>query len=194
MDWYVTQTGDLTITTGPTTPTGTYTITVIGSANGVIHQINAALVVINQQPTTTTAQTATVPQTTPQTQTITTVQTVSATTVQTQTVTQPTQTTAATATTATPTPPGTGGFLDIIQQNSLLIIGGLALLIILFAALAFRRRKPTYAPAPPAQPTPPAPAEKPRPSSLYCVHCGTENPPTNEHCGKCGEKLLRMKP
>jgi ribosomal protein L40E len=72
-----------------------------------------------------------------------------------------------------------------------IIIGILAVLIIVFAVLAFRRRRAAYQPAPRAQPTPPAAAEKPGPLSLYCVHCGTENPSANEFCGKCGKKLLR---
>ena len=92
----------------------------------------------------------------------------------------PTQTT----TTVQPLGPG---FPDLTW----IIIGILAVLIVIFAALALRRRQPATQPTPPAQPTPPTAAEEPKPSSLYCVNCGTENPSTNEFCGKCGQKLLR---
>jgi ribosomal protein L40E len=91
-----------------------------------------------------------------------------------------------TQTTTTVQPPGPG-FPDLTW----IIIGILAVLIVIFAALALRRRQPAYQPTPPAQPTPATAAEKPKPSSVYCVNCGTENPSTNEFCGKCGEKLLR---
>jgi ribosomal protein L40E len=91
--------------------------------------------------------------------------------------------------TTTTVSPSTTGF----SHNDLtwIIIGILAVLIVVFAVLTFRRRRAAYQPAPRAQPTPPAAAEKPGPLSLYCVHCGTENPSTNEFCGKCGKKLLR---
>jgi ribosomal protein L40E len=92
-----------------------------------------------------------------------------------------------TQTTTTVQPPGPS-FPDLTW----IIVGILAVLIVIFAALALRRRQPAYQPTPPAQPTPPTAAEKTKPSSsLYCVNCGTENPSTNEFCGKCGQKLLR---
>jgi ribosomal protein L40E len=91
------------------------------------------------------------------------------------------------AATKTTAPPSGPSFPDLTW----IMIGILVVLIVIFAALALRRRQPAYEPAPPAQPTPPTAAEEPKPSSLYCVNCGTENPSTNEFCGKCGEKLLR---
>jgi len=45
MDWHLTEAGDLTVRTSTTTPTGTYTITAIGSAMGVVHQTSAVLLV-----------------------------------------------------------------------------------------------------------------------------------------------------
>jgi len=50
MTWTSTQTGALTIVTSPSTPTGTYTITVIGSALGVTHQTSALLTVNPRAP------------------------------------------------------------------------------------------------------------------------------------------------
>jgi len=73
----------------------------------------------------------------------------------------------------------------------LAIVLMLGALCVITAALALRRRQPAYPPPASAQPAPPTPAEKPKPSSLYCAHCGTENLSTNEYCGKCGQKLLR---
>jgi ribosomal protein L40E len=266
MNWQVRQTGDLMITTTPASPTGTYTISLTGSANGVTHQTGATLIVTSQQPTTTvTTTTSGTPfdysvVVSPSTQsveiggttsylvsvypltgspvsvsltlmglpidiqrsftvqsgnppytstlnldlstssanagayTLTVVATaagsaktatailmikekaVQTTVVQT--------TTGGLSSTTTIPPPGVGGDLTWI------IVGILAVLIVIFAALALRRRQPAYQPTPPAQPTPPTAAEEPKPSSLYCAHCGTENPSTNEFCGKCGQKLL----
>jgi hypothetical protein len=88
---------------------------------------------------------------------------------------------------STTSPPGQGGFPDL----TLLIIGILAVFVIIFAALALRTRKTGPSAPISVQPTPPAAAEKPGPLSLYCIDCGTENPSTNEFCGKCGRKLLR---
>ena len=91
-----------------------------------------------------------------------------------------------TQTTTTVQPAGPG-----LPDLTWVIIGILAVLIVIFAALALRRRQPAYQPTPAAQPTSPTAAEEPKPSPLYCAHCGTENPSTNEFCGKCGQKLLR---
>jgi hypothetical protein len=52
MNWGLTQAGDLTITTSSTTPTGTYTIVVIGSAQGVTRQTSGSLTVTTEQTTT----------------------------------------------------------------------------------------------------------------------------------------------
>jgi ribosomal protein L40E len=267
MDWDLAESGDLAITTGPATPTGTYTITATGSAMGVTHQASAALIVTAGQPppaqfdfglsispmeravspggsgtyTVTvnlvagSAQDVALSLSGPadmmaagilsgafnpssgrpdpafsSTLMITTGPSIpsgrfsltvtgsgggrvhtatfdlvvlSASTTATNPPSPP-QTVTMTATTAPPLVPG---FPDLTW----ITIGILAVLIVIFAALALRRRQPAYQPTPPAQPTPPTAAEKPKPSSLYCVNCGTENPSTNEFCGKCGEKLLR---
>jgi len=267
MNWQVTQTGDLMITTTPASPTGTYTLSLTGSANGVTHQTGATLIVTSQQPTTTLTTTTSVKPfdysvtvspftqsveiggttsyvvsvlplsgspvsvsltvtgcpgdvrssfTTPSgnppytstlnldlsassanagAYTLTVVATAGG-NVKTSTATlmikeKAAQTTAVqtttggTSTTTAIQPPWIGGDLTWI------IVGILALLVIMFAALALRRRKTAYPPPASAQPAPPTPAEKPKPTSLYCVRCGTENPVTNEFCVKCGQKLLR---
>jgi hypothetical protein len=267
MNWQVTQNGDLMITTTPASPTGTYTISLTGSANGVTHQTGATLIVTSQQPTTSAVTTAIVSDTpfdysvtvSPFTQSVEiggttsyvvsvlplsgspvsvsltvtgcpgdvrssfttpsgnppytstlnldlstssanagaytlTVVATAAGNVKTSTATlmikekaaQTTvvqTTTGGLSTTTTIPPPGVGGDLTWI------IVGILAVLIVIFAALALRRHQPAYQPTPPAQPTPPTAAEEPKPSSVYCVNCGTENPSTNEFCGKCGTKL-----
>jgi hypothetical protein len=54
MEWQISQTGDLTITTLSTTPTGTYSFTVVGSALGVTRQIAGTLIVTQQSITTAT--------------------------------------------------------------------------------------------------------------------------------------------
>jgi ribosomal protein L40E len=75
--------------------------------------------------------------------------------------------------------PSTGVF-EAVQENSLIIVGALVALIVLFAALAVRRRRPAKE------------ISKPKTaSSIFCTSCGTENPVTNEFCGKCGQKLVR---
>lgn len=76
-------------------------------------------------------------------------------TTQTQTSTQ-TQTqaqTTITTTTATTTPELLETILDMLQQNSLLVIGLFALVIIVLLALVLTRRKPSY--QPPSSPPPP---------------------------------------
>jgi hypothetical protein len=71
---------------------------------------------------------------------------------------------------------GLGGFLDMLQQNSLLIIAALVVLaIILVAALARRGRGRT---TPPAQVT-----------QVFCGKCGTGNSSSNEFCSNCGSRL-----
>lgn len=50
MDWRSTTSGDLYISTSPSTPAGTYTIVVVGSARGVIHQTSASLTVGSRAP------------------------------------------------------------------------------------------------------------------------------------------------
>lgn len=64
MDWHVTQMGDLTITTTPTTPTGSYAVSMTGSANGVMHQTGMTLIVTSAQPATTAVTTTTTASTT----------------------------------------------------------------------------------------------------------------------------------
>ena len=89
-----------------------------------------------------------------------------------QTQTETTQT--ATTQTRTNMP---GGLLDILQQNSLLIIAALAALVILFAVLAMRGRSRPAAP------------QQMGPSRIFCGKCGAENPASNEFCQGCGQKL-----
>jgi hypothetical protein len=58
MDYHLSESGGLTITTSPTTPTGTYTLTVVGSASGVTHTTGGTLIVIAGPPTTATVMAA----------------------------------------------------------------------------------------------------------------------------------------
>ena len=87
---------------------------------------------------------------------------------------QPQTTQAATTQTGTNTP---GGVLDMLQQNSLLIIAALAVLVILFALLAMRGRG--------QRPVP----QQMAPTRTFCGKCGAENPVSNEFCASCGNKL-----
>ena len=80
----------------------------------------------------------------------------------------------ATTQTGTNTP---GGLLDILQQNSLLIIAALAALVILFAVLAVKGRGRRAAP------------QQMGPSRIFCGKCGAENPVSNRFCQGCGQKL-----
>lgn len=72
------------------------------------------------------------------------------------------------------------GITDILQQNGLLIVGGIAVILVL-AALALRARRKPGAPRTETQ------ARKA--DTIYCWNCGSQNPATNEFCGKCGTKM-----
>jgi len=72
------------------------------------------------------------------------------------------------------------GLMSMIQQNQILVLGGIVLLAAVIIAVALRGRKTTQ----PAQVTPAATLE-----TIYCRKCGTPNPTANEFCTKCGNKL-----
>ena len=76
-------------------------------------------------------------------------------------------------------PPATGGLSETLQQNSLIIIAVLALLVILFTALAMRTRGRRTVP------------QQKVPSRIYCGKCGKENPASNDFCASCGNKLTK---
>ena len=62
MDYHLSQNGALAITTSPSTPAGTYTFTIVGTALGVTHQTSGTLTVTQQSVTmTTTASTSSMP-------------------------------------------------------------------------------------------------------------------------------------
>jgi ribosomal protein L40E len=65
----------------------------------------------------------------------------------------------------------------MLQQNPLLLVGLLIVIVVLLFAATRSRKKQT-----PASTAPTA-------GMTYCSKCGTQNPPTNEFCGKCGNKL-----
>jgi hypothetical protein len=67
--------------------------------------------------------------------------------------------------------------LDMLQQNSLLVIAALVILVILFAVLARRGRSQRAVP------------QQMRPSRTFCGKCGAENPGSNEFCVSCRNKL-----
>jgi hypothetical protein len=71
--------------------------------------------------------------------------------------------------------------MSMIQQNQILILGGIVLLAAIIIAAALRGRKPTQQPA---QPSPSTTL-----GTIYCRKCGTSNPITNGFCVKCGNKL-----
>jgi len=87
----------------------------------------------------------------------------------------PTQTTTQT-TTQTETTPG-GSVMELLQANSLLIIAALIILAIVLAAIAMSRRGRPSAP------------QQQGLGRVFCGKCGAENPPTNEFCSNCGNKL-----
>jgi hypothetical protein len=69
---------------------------------------------------------------------------------------------------------------DIISENSLIIAGLLAALIIALAALATRKpRAPPLRHQPPKKPT------------TFCTSCGSAIPDDAEFCPKCGTKKER---
>jgi len=86
-------------------------------------------------------------------------------------VTTQTQTTSQTTTTATV------GLVEMLQQNSLLLIAALAILVIVLAALAMRGRGR------------PAGPQAMGASQVFCGRCGTANPLANEFCSNCGSRL-----
>lgn len=81
--------------------------------------------------------------------------------------------------TTTAAPPGTGGLLAALTQNSLIVMAVLALLVILLATLAMRARGRRSAP------------QQIGLSRVFCGKCGAGNPVTNEFCVSCGNKLER---
>ena len=125
MNYDLSQSGDLTITTSQTTPPGSYSIVLTGSANGVTHQTGATLIVTSEQPTTTVV---TATSTTSSSQTTT--SSGSPATSSVLTVNQPAQTSTNTEIT---TPVGSN-LTNIIQQNPSIIL--VAIILILLAALA----------------------------------------------------------
>ena len=50
MTWQTTSSGDLRVSTSPTSPTGTYTFVLVGYAQGVTHQATASLTVVPKAP------------------------------------------------------------------------------------------------------------------------------------------------
>jgi len=172
MDYHLLTSGDLTVTTSPMTPTGSYSIILTGSANGVTHQTGLTLVVTSAQPATTPITTVAPPTTPPPTATSApTTSTVAVTSVITQTATiQPS---------SKSTQGSTRDIMSLLQQNSLLIIGTLAVAL---AALFLHGRRRRPGPATQIQPQ--------TANVTYCPQCGTQNSLTNSYCRKCGTKLL----
>ena len=172
MDYHLLTSGDLTVTTSPMTPTGSYSIILTGSANGVTHQTGLILVVTSAQPATTPITTVAPPTTPPPTATSApTTSTVAVTSVITQTATiQPS---------SKSTQGSTSDIMSLLQQNSLLIIGTLAVAL---AALFLHGRRRRPGPATQIQPQ--------TANVTYCPQCGTQNSLTNSYCRKCGTKLL----
>ena len=167
MDYQLSQSGSLTITTSPMTPTGVYTFTITGSALGVNHQTAGT---INVTPQSSSVSTASAPMSTTST-----FNTRSLESTLTSVVTE----TATVQPTSNSTPSSTVDFPSLLRQNSLLIIAVLAIALI---AIWFKGRARSTSSPPQTQPTPI--------NATYCSHCGTQNPATNRFCRKCGAKLV----
>jgi hypothetical protein len=69
------------------------------------------------------------------------------------------------------------GITEMMQENSLLIIAALIILVIILAAIAMSRRSRPSAP------------QQQMAGRVFCGKCGAENPPSNEFCSSCGNKL-----
>ncbi len=172
IDYGLSQNGALTITTSPTTPTGSYPFTIIGSVSGVTHQTGGTLIVTQSNSVSTAPVTITTP---PTTTTSSLVATVTSVVTQTATVqSSPTSTESSISNTQTTS----SDVIGLLQQNSLLII---AILVIALAAVLLSGRRRSTGPAAQTQPQ--------TANVTYCPHCGTQNPPTNSYCRKCGAKL-----
>jgi hypothetical protein len=87
--------------------------------------------------------------------------------------------TAATVQTQVTTQSGTSpsGIMDMLQQNSLLVIAVLVILVIALAAVAMSRRGR------------PSGSSQKGAGRVFCGKCGTENPSSNEFCSSCGSRL-----
>lgn len=73
--------------------------------------------------------------------------------------------------------PLTGGFFDTIQQNSLILVGILALAVVLAVTLARRRRRPLR------------PGVQTRPAATgFCLNCGRKLKPGATFCTSCGTR------
>lgn len=126
----------LTVTLPNNVQTGSFALTIKGAGGGLTRTTSTILVVTQFPYTQTLTQTRTQTFTSTQTHTLTSTQTQIVTETSTETGTQvQTQTETKTETTYVVT-----DLLDVLQKNSLVIIGVLALIIIILAASAFRRR------------------------------------------------------
>jgi hypothetical protein len=85
----------------------------------------------------------------------------------------PTQTQTTSQTESTPS----GGAIEMLQENSLLLIAGLIILVIVLAAIALSRRGRPHTP------------QQLGTGRVFCGKCGAENPPANEFRSNCGNKL-----
>jgi hypothetical protein len=89
----------------------------------------------------------------------------------------PAQTQAQTPSTQTTQSPSAGGFMETLQQNSLIIIGALVVLVILFGVLVMRGRRQRAIPG------------QSVPLHVFCGRCGAENLASNKFCVNCRSKL-----
>ena len=167
MDYQLSPSGSLTITTSPMTPNGAYTFTLSGLALGVNHQTAGTINVISQSNSISTASPSAnsiSASTTPNLEsTLTSVVTETATV-------QPSSTSSLNSTV---------DVLGLLRQYSLLIIAVLAIALV---AVLLRGRARTASLPPQTQPTPI--------NVTYCSQCGNQNPATNRFCKICGAKLV----
>lgn len=147
--------------------------------NPANNMMSTTFTVTAQTQTTAETQTETTPtsqtsiQTTSQTQTVATTQlpATTQTVVQTQLVTQPQNV--------------AEGFLDMLQENSLLVMGLLALLLVLAVVFAIRKRRSGGQ----RPPQPPAASPSLVGKSQFCGQCGSENATASKYCRACGHKF-----
>ena len=256
MNYDLSQSGDLTVTTSQTTPTGSYSIVLTGSANGVTHTTGTMLIVTSGTTTTTSVATTTsvLPATSssvpfdysvtvsPSTQSVEiggnvsfvvsvvplggspvpvslilmgapgdvrssftpqsgnppytstlnldlsassanagsytlTVVANAAGNTKSATATLIIKEKAQTQTTTAPTTTSGSGWMDMVQQNSAIIIAALVAVVVVLGIVAMRGRGRH------------AVTQQVGAARAFCGKCGAENPASSEFCTNCGNKL-----
>ena len=170
MDYSLSQTGALAITTSTTTPTGNYPFIIIGSASGVTHQVGGTVIVAQSSISTTPVTTTIMPPTSTSASPASTVTSVVTSTIQ--------PGPASTETSSTSTQSSASDIIGLLQQNSLFII---AVLVIALVAVLLRGGRRTKGQ--------PAQVQPQTTNAIYCSRCGAQASTVDSFCKKCGTKL-----